>query len=40
LRQSPREEPIGAARELVFDEQFEKLEVRQRRGFGLRHASG
>lgn len=40
LFEPAREEPIGAARELVLDEQFEKLEMRERRGFGLRDASG
>ena len=39
LFQPAREEPIGAARELVLDEQLEKLEMRQRRGFGLRDAA-
>ena len=39
LFEAPREEPIGAPRELVLDEQLEKLEMRQRRGFGLRDAA-
>ena len=39
LFQAPGEEPIGAARELVLDEQLEKLEMRQRRGLGLGDAA-
>ena len=40
LFQAAREEPIGAPGEFVLDEQFEKLQMRQRRGFGLRDAPG
>ena len=40
LFEPPGEEPICAPRELVLDEQFEKLEMRKRRGFGLDHAAG
>ena len=40
LFQPAGEEPIGASRELVLDEQLEKVEMRQRGGFGLRHAPG
>jgi hypothetical protein len=39
LFEPAREEPVGAARELVLDEQFEKFEMRERRRFGLRDAS-
>ena len=39
LFEPAREEPIGASGELVLDEQFEKLEMRERRGFGLRDAA-
>ena len=35
LFEPPGEEPVGAPGELVLDEQFEKLEMRQRCGFGL-----
>ena len=35
LFEPAREEPIGASRELVLDEQLEKLQMRQRGGFGL-----
>ena len=38
LFEAPREEAIGAAGELVLDEQFEKLEMRERGRFGLRDA--
>ena len=40
LFEAAREEAIGAAGELVLHEQFEKLEMRERRGFGLRDAPG
>ena len=40
LFQPAREEAIGASGELVLDEQLEKLEMRKRRGFGLRDAPG
>jgi hypothetical protein len=40
LFQAPGEEPIGAARELVLDEELEKLEMWQWRGFGLRDTAG
>src|SRR5262245_45487802 len=39
LFQTSREEPIGPSRELVVDEQLEKLEMWERRGFRLRHAA-
>jgi hypothetical protein len=40
LFQAAHKEPIGAARELILDEQFEKLEMGQRGRFGLRDAPG
>ncbi len=40
LFEPPREEPVRAPRELVLDEQFEKLQMRERCGFGLGHAPG
>ena len=40
LFQAAREEAIGASGELVLDEQFEKLQMRKRGGFGLRDAPG
>ena len=40
LFQPPGKEPIGAPRELVLDEQLEKFQMRQRRGFGLGDAPG
>ena len=40
LFQAAREEAIGASGELVLDEQFQKLEMRKRRSFGLRDAPG
>jgi hypothetical protein len=40
LLQSPGEEPVGPARELVLDEQFEEFKMGQRRRFGLRDAAG
>lgn len=39
LFQAPREEPIRTTRELVLDEQLEKLEMGQRRGLGLGDAT-
>ena len=39
LFERAREEPIGAAGELILDEQFEKFQMRERRRFGLRDAS-
>lgn len=40
LLQPARVEAVGAAHKLVLDEQFEKLEMGQRGGFGLRDAPG
>ena len=40
LFEAAREEAIGASGELVLHEQFEKLQMRERRRFGLRDASG
>ena len=40
LFQPAREEPVGASGELVLDEQLEKLQMRERRGLGLRDAAG
>jgi hypothetical protein len=40
LFEPARVESIGTARELVLDEQFEKLEMRQRGGVGLRETAG
>jgi hypothetical protein len=39
LFEAAREEPIGASGELILDEQFEKLQMRERRRLGLRDAS-
>ena len=39
LFEPAREEPIGAAGELILDEQFEKFQMRERRRFGLRDVS-
>ena len=40
LFQAAREEAVGASRELVLHEQFEKLQMRERGGFSLRDAPG
>ena len=40
LFEAAREEAICASGELVLHEQFEKLEMRERGGFGLRDAPG
>jgi hypothetical protein len=40
LFEAAREEPIGTTGELVLHEQFEKLQMRERGGFGLRDAPG
>jgi hypothetical protein len=40
LFEAAREEAIGASGELVLHEQFEKLQMRERGGFGLRDAPG
>ena len=40
LREPACEEAVRAARELVLDEQFQKLEVRERRRFGFCDATG
>ena len=40
LFQAAREQPIGASHEFVLDEQLQKLEMREWRGFGLRDAPG
>jgi hypothetical protein len=40
LFEAAREEPISPSRELILDEQFEKFQMRERRRFGLRDASG
>lgn len=40
LFETAGEEAIGAAHEFIVDEEFQKLEVRERRGFGLRDAPG
>ena len=38
LFEPPREEPVRPPGELVLDEQFEKFQMRERRGFGLGNA--
>ena len=40
LFEAAREQPVGTAGELVLHEQFEKLQMRERSGFGLRDAPG
>ncbi|HEX5179809.1 MAG TPA: hypothetical protein VFW04_10790 [Gemmatimonadaceae bacterium] len=38
--EAARKQPIGAAHKFIVDEEFQKLEVRERGGFGLCDAPG